>query len=196
MRVSVVDYGAGNLFSVCRALEAVGAVPVLAGRPEEVLSAERLVLPGVGAFDAAMASLRAAELVDPLRSVARRGTPFLGICLGMQVLLDRGTEGDGDSGLGLFEGTVIPLPPSVRVPHMGWQRLRTIGHPELLPEPIDVYFAHSFYVPGDHPDAIAVVDHGVTVAGALGRDNVLGVQFHPEKSGRSGLGLLARFLEV
>jgi imidazole glycerol-phosphate synthase subunit HisH len=198
VKVTVVDYGAGNLHSVRRALEAVGADVERATTPEQVARAERVVLPGVGAFPAAMAALRAQGLDEALVAAAGRGTPLLGVCLGMQLLLAGGTEhappGAPTRGLGLLPGLVERLPSGVRVPHMGWHRLALRRATALLPEPFPVYFAHSYFVSGAHRDAVAVVDHGVPIAAAVARDGLFGCQFHPEKSGAAGLGLLRRFV--
>ena len=195
--VAVVDYGASNLHSVCRALQAVGADPVRVSDAEALAGAERIVLPGVGAFGSGMAALRERGLDAALRELAAAGRPIFGICLGMQLLFERGLEHGDHQGLGLLPGTVEPLRAAgVRVPHMGWHELELVRESRLFPRPFAAYFAHSFAVQGDHADAVAVVTHGVRVVAAVERGALVGCQFHPEKSGPEGLELLRRFVET
>jgi len=194
--VALIDYGAGNLHSVHNALRAAGAEDLLiTADPEAVARADRIVLPGVGAFGACARGLRDIDgMVEALETrVLAQGAPFLGVCVGMQLMAERGEELGVHQGLGWIPGTVRHLSPSpaVRVPHMGWNDvIPAAGHP--LIEPGEAYFLHSFAFEGEH--VLATTDHGGPVPAAIGRDNVAGVQFHPEKSQRFGLALLERFL--
>lgn len=193
--VALVDYGAGNVHSVLNALKAAGAGMVeLTADPDRLRRADRIVLPGVGAFAAAMRALQAAPgLIDALDARVRGdGAPFLGICVGMQLMAASGEEHGQTAGLGWLNGVVRAVPANgVKVPHMGWNDVTpTTDHP-LLPAG-EAYFLHSFAYHG--PGVLAVTDHGDPVTAAIGRDNMVGVQFHPEKSQRYGLALLQSFL--
>ena len=198
MSVALIDYGAGNLHSVHNALKAAGARDIaVTADPETVLGADRVVLPGVGAFGACAAGLRAIPgLVEAIEArVLAQGAPFLGVCVGMQLMADRGDELGSHPGLGWMPGTVRPLEPApgVRVPHMGWNDvIPTRPHP--LIEPGEAYFLHGFAFEGD--GALAMTDHGGPVTAAIGRDNLAGVQFHPEKSQRAGFQILRNFLAL
>jgi glutamine amidotransferase len=197
MTVALIDYGAGNLHSVHNALRAAGAESiVITADPDAVRTGDRIVLPGVGAFGACAAALRATEgMVEALNErVIDGGVPFLGVCVGMQLMADAGHEMGEHAGLGWVSGEVRAIAPAegVRVPHMGWNDVvPTSPHP--LIEPGEAYFLHSFAFTGG--DVLATTDHGGALTAAIGRDNLAGVQFHPEKSQRYGLALLARFLE-
>ena len=197
MSIALIDYGAGNLHSVHNALKAAGASGLaITADPQAVARADRIVLPGVGAFAACMSGLAAIPgMVDALEQrVLREGAPFLGVCVGMQLMAERGEELGGHAGLGWISGTVRHLPPSpeIRVPHMGWNDVVPV-RPHPLIEPGEAYFLHSYAFEGD--GVIARTDHAGPVTAAIGRDTIVGVQFHPEKSQRFGLDLLARFLE-
>ncbi|WP_066476589.1 MULTISPECIES: imidazole glycerol phosphate synthase subunit HisH [unclassified Sphingomonas] len=197
MSVALIDYGAGNLHSVHNALIAAGARDVaVTADPDAVLAADRIVLPGVGAFRACMDGLAALPgMIDALQArVVSGGAPFLGVCVGMQLMADIGEEFGNHRGLGWVRGRVRPLTPSpeLRVPHMGWNDVAPVA-PHALIQPGEAYFLHSFAFDGD--EVVATTDHGGPVTAAIGRDNVLGVQFHPEKSQRYGIALLERFLE-
>lgn len=193
--IALVDYGAGNLHSVGNALAAAGARGiVVTADPDKVRAADRIVLPGVGAFGAAMRALAAAPgLVDALNERVRgAGRPFLGVCVGMQLMAEHGEEHGLTPGLGWLPGRVRAIPAGdVKVPHMGWNDVRPTARHDLI-EPGEAYFLHSFAYAGD--GTIAVTDHGGPVVAAIGRDNMIGVQFHPEKSQRYGLAFLERFL--
>ena len=198
MTLALIDYGAGNLHSVANALKAAGAATIaVTDDPDVVASADRVVLPGVGAFGACAAALRGVDgMVEALEQrVRREAAPFLGICVGMQLMADAGEEMGDHPGLGWISGRVrhlSPSDPTAKVPHMGWNDVRpTSPHP--LIEPGEAYFLHSFAFEGDN--VIATTDHDGPVVAAIARDNLAGVQFHPEKSQRYGLDLLARFLE-
>lgn len=197
-RLALIDYGAGNLHSVANALKAAGADTVeITSAADAVARADRIVLPGVGAFGACASALRAVPgMVEALEQRVRRdGVPFLGVCVGMQLMADAGEEAGTHAGLGWVRGTVrliTPADPSAKVPHMGWNDVIPSGAHPLI-EPGEAYFLHSYAFEG--ADVIASTDHAGPVTAAIGRDNMLGVQFHPEKSQRYGLDLLARFLE-
>jgi glutamine amidotransferase len=195
--IALIDYGAGNLHSVHNALKAAGADTIaVTADPDVVRRADRIVLPGVGAFGACAAGLRAIPgMVEALEERALRGgVPFLGVCVGMQLMAARGHEMGEHAGLGWIDGEVVPIQPrdSVRVPHMGWNDvIPTTPHPLIVPG--EAYFLHSYAFEGEH--VIATTRHGGTLTAAIGRDNLIGVQFHPEKSQRYGLELLTRFLK-
>jgi glutamine amidotransferase len=195
--IALIDYGAGNLQSVANALKAAGAANLaITADPDAVAKADRIVLPGVGAFAACMNGLTAIPgMVEAMRSrVLNGGVPFLGVCVGMQLLATTGEEFGSHAGLGWIEGTVRRLTPApgVTVPHMGWNDVVPVReHPLLVPG--EAYFLHSYAFEGE--DVLATTDHGGPVTAAIGRDNILGTQFHPEKSQRYGLALLERFLK-
>lgn len=200
----VIDYGAGNLRSVAKALEAVGGDVIVTGDPAVVAAADRIVLPGVGAFGQCIGALRGiGGLEDALtHAVKRRGVPFLGICVGMQLLSVEGHEHGVHAGLGWIDGIVermhpAGLPGLLKVPHMGWNTLSVRGaHPVLAGmDGVRAYYVHSYrFVADNAADVLAVSDYGGEVAAVIGRDNLIGVQFHPEKSQAVGLGFLERFL--
>lgn len=197
-RIALVDYGAGNLRSVHNALVAAGASDVaVTDDPTVVRAADRIVLPGVGAFAAcrnALASLPG--MVEAIEGTAiRAGRPFLGICVGMQLMATLGREHGDHRGLGWIDGTVAHLEPgdsALKVPHMGWNDVTPLAARHPLIEPGEAYFLHSYAFTGT--EVVAVTDHGGPVTAAIGRANLLGVQFHPEKSQAYGLAFLARFL--
>lgn len=197
MTLALIDYGAGNLHSVANALKAAGAEDVcITADADAVAKADRIVLPGVGAFGACAAALRAVPgMVEALdQRVRRDATPFLGICVGMQLMADAGEEMGTHAGLGWMRGTVRLLEPAAataKVPHMGWNDVvPTSTHPLIAAG--EAYFLHSYAYAGE--DVIATTDHAGPVTAAIGRENMLGVQFHPEKSQRYGLAFLERFL--
>lgn len=193
--VALVDYGAGNLQSVRNALRAAGAGDVrVTADPDEIAHAERIVLPGVGAFAHCMGALAAIDgMVDALNAATGPAArPFLGICVGMQLMADAGEEHGLTPGLGWIQGTVrLMRPKGVKIPHMGWNDVTPLGAHPLI-EPGEAYFLHSFAFEG--ADLLAASDHGGHLAAAIGRGNRVGVQFHPEKSQRYGIALLERFL--
>jgi len=207
VRVAVVDYGRGNLFSLSRALEHLGATPVVTSDPAAVESAERLILPGVGAFGDGMANLGARGLVEPVKRYAASGRPLLGICLGMQLLLDESDEFGLHRGLGLVPGRVTRFADSPerrwKVPHVGWSRLSAGAAGwdgtalAALPEGERMYFVHSFFaVPAKPEHRLAATPYaGIEFCSALRSGPVQGYQFHPEKSGESGLRLLETWLK-
>ena len=202
--IALIDYGAGNLHSVHNALIAAGAERVaVTSDPTIVRGARRIVLPGVGSFKACADGLWAIPgLVETIEErVIVDGVPFLGVCVGMQLLATRGHEHGTTRGLGWIEGEVLPIEPadpSVKVPHMGWNDVLPMPHRDgaALVDRGEAYFLHSYhFVPEDGRDVAAMTDHGGGLVAAVARDNILGVQFHPEKSQAYGLALLSRFLE-
>lgn len=199
MTVTIIDYGIGNIRSVQKALEFVGATVTLTTSPADILAADKLLLPGVGAFGAAMEALRARGWVEPIQQAAGNGTPLLGICLGMQLLLDTSDEMGQHDGLGLINGRVRQFPSShpLKVPHMGWNQLTHHSHHPLLRDVTSgayAYFVHSYYCIADDPaHTLATVEYGMELTAVIGKDNILGAQFHPEKSQKAGLQILKNF---
>jgi len=196
--IAVVDHGAGNLRSITRALEAAGARPVITTDPEAIRAADAIVLPGVGAAHAAMTRLDDLGLTGLLRERCRDGAPFLGICLGMQLLFGHQEEGDTD-GLGVLPGRVRMLRPGVKIPQIGWNRVRAAVDGPLGPAGSegDFYFVHSFVADDADPaDVVGVTRYGEAFPSVVARGNVWGAQFHPEKSGDSGLRLVRSWVEM
>ncbi|HVC33816.1 MAG TPA: imidazole glycerol phosphate synthase subunit HisH [Chloroflexota bacterium] len=197
-RVAVVDYGAGNLRSVARALEACGAEPVVTDRADDLERAAAVVLPGVGAAGAAMRGLSERGLVGPLRRAVASGKPFLGVCLGLQVLMTRSEEDGGVACLGIIRGTVRRLPAGLKVPHMGWNQVQQRTPHRLfaeIPDGADFYFVHSYVVVPDDPAVIlGTTDYGGSFSSVVGFENVVATQFHPEKSADEGLRLYRNFV--
>ena len=201
--IAIVDYGVGNLFSLRSSLGFLGAEAEVTGEAERIRRADKLILPGVGAFGDAAAKLRATGLDRVVLEEAEKGKLLLGICLGMQLLFDRSFEYGEHRGLGLLPGDVIPmegrLPEGLKIPHIGWNALRYRGDSPLFKEVTEgscVYFVHSFYVEAENPVVTAYAEYGVNVAAAVGKGNVMGCQFHPEKSGGVGLRILRAFCEM
>lgn len=196
--IVIIDYGMGNLHSVSKAVEAVGAVPIVTADKKIISAAEKIILPGVGAFGDCMKNLQATGLVPELIKHIKSGKGFLGICLGMQLLFESSEESPGVAGLGIFKGAVKRLTTEYKVPHMGWNRLKLKAASPLIAaaDGSYVYFVHSFYaVPKDSNIITAVCDYGTEITAAVGRGNIQAVQFHPEKSGEVGLKMLQAFKE-
>jgi glutamine amidotransferase len=201
--LAVVDYGAGNLGSVLHALRHIGAQDMrVVQHPEQLAGARKVILPGVGAFGAGMQVLHERQLVEPIVAIARSGVPFLGICLGMQFMFEVGEEMGTFEGLGLIKGRCVRFPhfDTLKVPHMGWNTLRpTRSSPLLagLPEESYAYFVHSYHcVPANPADTLLETEYGISFCAAVQHDNLFGVQFHPEKSQRTGLQILKNFLAL
>jgi glutamine amidotransferase len=201
--VGIVDYGMGNRRSVEKALERVGARVALTGDHDTLMAADGLVVPGVGAFPAAMARLRDAGLDELIVRRAQAGTPVLGVCLGMQLLFERSSELGGDEGLGLLPGEVVALAPdpaTLKVPHIGWNvvtMMRSSPLLEAVPERCAFYHVHSFVArPGEAGDVLGRGDYGGPFVSMVARDPIYGVQFHPEKSSTHGLALLRNFTAI
>jgi imidazole glycerol-phosphate synthase subunit HisH len=201
--IGIVDYGMGNLFSVSKALERLGVPYVISDDQEELLKADGIILPGVGAFKDAMALLESTHLKETIMAFVNTGKPLLGICLGMQLLFEDSEENGRTKGLGLLPGTVVRIPKedlegnTYKVPHMGWNHLK-YAKPSILTEGLEegyVYFVHSYYVHEGAADVtVASADYaGVLIPAVVSRDNVYGMQFHPEKSGELGMELLKNF---
>lgn len=199
--IGIVDYGVGNLASVRNAFDHLGYQAHICNDPERALEFERLILPGVGSFGAAMVTLVNTGWANALRKYAGTGRPMLGICLGMQLLFDRGEEHGPTPGLGLIGGAVVRLRPSPpnKVPHVGWNNLsRVEPHPVFrgIKQHIDFYFVHSYHCIPDNPDdVIAICNFGGDIVASVASGNVVGMQFHPEKSQPSGLRILKNFVE-
>ena len=196
--IAIIDYGAGNLHSVKNALDFLGADSVITGDAETILAADKVILPGVGAFGDAMAALSAAGLDGVIRRIAADGTPLLGICLGLQLMLEESEEAPGVRGLGIFKGKCVKIPDhGLKIPHMGWNSLELGKESRILSGGEYVYFVHSYYLTTPETDAVAAyTEYGAKLGVALERDNVFAVQFHPEKSGDAGMEILKRFIAL
>jgi imidazole glycerol-phosphate synthase subunit HisH len=195
--IAVLDYGSGNLHSVSRALQAVGARPVVTAHAGEVAGADALVIPGVGHFGQCMRAIAALGLDGVVRDVTTSGIPVFGVCVGMQVLFE-GSDEDGEPGLGILDGTCRVLPPTVKVPHMGWNTVAWLGsHPYVagIPESTRFYFVHSYAPDVSDTVTIGVTEHGRAFSAVAAAGNVFATQFHPEKSGVWGLHLYRNFVE-
>lgn len=199
MIVTLIDYGAGNVTSVTRALRRLGAEVRTTNQPEEITDAPCLVLPGVGHCAALIRALDAGGLRHPLQTAIGRGTPFLGICLGLQVLYQSSAEAPELPGLGIMHGNVQQLPQDVKLPHMGWNQLRFMRGCRLLDgisSDAYFYFAHSYAAPANGPATGATCEHGREFTAVLETERIFGVQFHPEKSAAAGSRLLENFLRL
>jgi len=197
--IAIIDYGIGNLRSVQKAFENIGAPARLITTPAEMANARAIVLPGVGAFGDGMYHLRAAGFVDPVIEAARAGRPLLGICLGMQLLFDESEEMGRHSGLGLLPGRVCRFAGELKVPQIGWNQIHWRRPTPLnagVPDGSYAYFVHSYYVETDNPEQVlAITDYGIDYASIVGENNIFGLQFHPEKSQDVGLRILSNFVE-
>ena len=202
--VAIVDYGVGNLFSLGSSLASIGAEVTVTGDADVIRSADRIILPGVGAFGDAAAKLRESGLDKVVIDEAKKGKPLMGICLGMQLLLEKSFEYGEHEGLGLIKGEIRPItdviPEGLKVPHIGWNALTFKGDKspifKYINEGDHVYFVHSFYGADCDESVIATAEYGATLTAAVARDNVYGCQFHPEKSGDVGLRILKAFCEL
>ena len=199
--VGIIDYGVGNLFSLCSSFRAIGQEAFVSGDPGELSKADRLVLPGVGAFEDAAKKLRASGLDAFVRTQAAEGKPLLGICLGMQLLFEKSFEYGEHEGLGLLAGQVVPMAgkirPDLKIPHMGWNALE-VRQGRLL-EDVNgefVYFVHSFYAENCEDSLSAVTEYDLPITAAVEKGNIFGCQFHPEKSGNVGLSILEKFCDL
>ncbi len=197
--IAVIDYGMGNLRSVSKALESVGAETKVTNSPEDIKSAEAIVLPGVGAFCRGMENLEQLGLSPAILESIKNNKPFLGICLGLQLLFTESEEHGVSKGLGILKGSVKKFAPNVKIPHMGWNqiKLNTTDLFDGIPDNSYFYFDHSYYVePKDKNTVIAVTQYGKDFVSAVNKDNIWGVQFHPEKSSDLGLKILKNFVEL
>ncbi len=200
--IAVIDYDAGNIKSVQKALEFLGKQAVVTRDRNAILTAERVILPGVGNFGDAMAKLKNFGLVSVLEEVAKQGTPFLGICLGLQLLFEESEESPGVKGLGLLPGRIVRIPKEtgLKIPQIGWNALKYPSKGRLfekVPEGAYVYFVHSYYLQAQEKEIVkATVEYGVTVEASVEKDNIFACQFHPEKSSEAGLQILRNFMNV
>ena len=200
--IGIIDYGAGNIKSVEKALIMLGEEPVVSSDPEKIVKADKVILPGVGSFGSAMKNLESLGMSDAIREIAGRGTPFLGICLGLQLLFESSEESPGAKGLSLLKGKIVKIPAGdgLKIPHMGWNSLNVSGSSRLLghlgKEPY-VYFVHSYYLQAEDEKIVsATTEYGVTIHAAVESENVFATQFHPEKSSETGLSILKKFIEL
>ncbi len=201
--IAIVDYGVGNLFSLCSSFAAVGADAVVSADPAVIRSADKIILPGVGAFGDAAQKLRESGLAEVVIEEAKNGKPLMGICLGMQLLFEKSFEYGEHDGLGLIPGVIRPIadviPKELKIPHIGWNALHIRQKNPLLKyvkEGDCVYFVHSFYAANCDDALLASAEYGAELTAAVARENVFGCQFHPEKSGNVGLSILRAFCEM
>lgn len=202
--IAVIDYGVGNLFSLTASLKYLGAETVVTNKKEDIIAADRIILPGVGAFEDAIAKLKATGLVDTIIEETRKGKPLLGICLGMQLLFEKSYEYGEHEGLGLIKGEIASIQEdlndkTLKVPHIGWNSLQLKGEDPLFQYIKDgdyVYYVHSFYGKNCTENTIATSNYDITITGAVRSGSVYGTQFHPEKSGEVGLNILKAFMEL
>lgn len=200
--IAMIDYGAGNLKSVEKAFLHLGCDIKITSDKAEIEAADKVILPGVGAFGHCMQALQNADMVEVVHEIVRRGTPLLGICVGLQLMFEESEESPGVAGLGLFKGKIVKIPSveGLKIPQMGWNRLRVNPQSRLLKGISDgefVYFVHSYYPkPAHNEDSIARVTYGTSFDVAVERDNVFATQFHPEKSGETGLRILENFAKL
>jgi glutamine amidotransferase len=203
VRITIIDYGMGNLRNVQKAFEHIGVSATVSGEADELQCADGLVLPGVGAFGDAMHNLRTSDLIEPIREQIDAGTPFLGICLGLQLLFEQSEEMGQHAGLGILPGHVMRFAGQLKVPHIGWNQLDLAAsgsaHPLLhsIRDHSYAYFVHSYYVvPAEDDGILTTTEYGIHFASMVGQRNVFGAQFHPEKSQEVGLQLLRNFARV
>mgnify|MGYP000319882077 FL=1 len=200
--IAIIDYDAGNLRSVEKALLSLGEEVLVTRDRTELLAADKVILPGVGNFGDAMEKLKAYDLVRVIHELAERGKPFLGICLGLQLLFERSDEAPGVEGLGILKGEILRIPDKegLKVPHIGWNSLHLQNEGRLfrdLPEGSYVYFVHSYYLKAENPQIVkATTEYGVTIDASVEQGNVFACQFHPEKSSRVGLRILENFAKL
>ena len=200
--IAIIDYDAGNIKSVEKALISLGQEVCVTRDADEILQADKVILPGVGAFGDAMEKLHRYGLVDVIRKVVEKKTPFLGICLGLQLLFERSDEASGVEGLGILKGEVLKIPAAegLKIPHMGWNSLQLKHNGKLfqnLGEETFVYFVHSYYLKAEDPSIVkATTEYGVSIDASVEQENVFACQFHPEKSSDAGLQILKNFIEL
>lgn len=200
--IAIVDYDAGNLKSVEKALKFLGQESIVTRDRKEILAADKVILPGVGAFGVAMEHLKKFELDKVIREVTEKKTPFLGICLGLQLLFEGSEESSGVEGLHILDGEIVKIPeePGLKIPHIGWNSLKLQNNGRLfqnIPEETFVYFVHSFYLKARDEEIVkAVTEYGVTIHASVEKENVFACQFHPEKSSSIGLKMLENFAKI
>ena len=199
---AIIDYDAGNIKSVEKALLALGEEAIITRDREKILNADHVILPGVGAFGDAMGKLRAYGLEEIIHEVVENGIPFLGICLGLQLLFERSDESDGVKGLGLLPGEILRIPdePGIKIPHIGWNSLKFPNRGRLfqgIPEDSYVYFVHSYYLKAEDESIVtATTQYGTLIHASVEKDNIFACQFHPEKSSEVGLTILKNFINI
>lgn len=200
--VAIIDYDAGNIKSVEKALQALGEEAIITRDREKILNAEHVILPGVGAFGDAMSKLRSFGLEEVIYEVVQKGIPFLGICLGLQLLFERSDESDGVKGLGLLKGEILRIPdePGLKIPHIGWNSLKLPRGGRLfqgISEDSYVYFVHSYYLKAEDESIVtATAQYGTLIHASVEKDNIFACQFHPEKSSEVGLTILKNFINI
>ena len=200
--IGIIDYDAGNIRSVEKALSYLGEETVVSRDPQVLLKADKVILPGVGSFGQAMENLHRYNLVPVIKEMVKNNTPFLGICLGLQLLFESSEETPGVEGLGILKGRILRIPPSegLKIPHMGWNSLHLQNDGRLfrgIPEETYVYFVHSYYLHAEEPQIVkAVTDYSTTIHASVEKDNVFACQFHPEKSSKYGLKILENFAKL
>ena len=200
--IGIIDYDAGNIRSVEKALSYLGEKTVVSRDPDILKSVDKVILPGVGSFGQAMENLHRYELVPVIRDMIEDGKPFLGICLGLQLLFESSEESPGAEGLGILKGKILKIPssPGLKIPHMGWNSLQLQNNGRLfrnIPQDTYVYFVHSYYLRAQEPEIVkAVTGYGTEIHASVEKDNVFACQFHPEKSGKYGLEILKNFAEL
>ena len=202
MMIGIIDYDAGNIKSVEKALIYLGEEPVVSRDPEILKKADKVILPGVGSFGESMANLHRFGLVSVIQDMIKEGKPFLGICLGLQLLFESSEESPGVDGLGILRGKIKKIPPAqgLKIPHMGWNSLELQNNGRLfrgIPQDTYVYFVHSYYLEAEEPEIVkAVTQYGTCIHASVEKDNVFACQFHPEKSGGMGLKILENFAKL
>ncbi len=198
--IAIIDYGAGNLRSVINAIAKRGYKSKVTGNPKDLLKARAIILPGVGAAADTMANLRKLGLVEPIRQLIAEGRPFFGVCIGLQILFSFSEEGGGQKCLDVLSGRVKKLPSGLKIPHMGWNQVKQkASHPifEGIPDEANFYFVHSYYVEPDDKSLVAgATEYGIPLCSAVARGNLVGTQFHPEKSGEFGLRMYDNFIRL
>ena len=200
--IGIIDYDAGNIRSVEKALSYLGEKTVVSRNPQTLKNADKVILPGVGSFGQAMENLHRYELVPVIQDMIKEGKPFLGICLGLQLLFESSEESPGVEGLGILKGKILKIPssPGLKIPHMGWNSLQLQNNGRLyrnIPQDTYVYFVHSYYLQAREPEIVkAVTEYSTEIHASVEKDNVFACQFHPEKSGKYGLEILKNFAEL
>ena len=200
--IAIIDYDAGNIKSVEKAMQLLGQEVTITRDRETIMNADKVILPGVGAFGDAMGKLRQYGLDEVIRDVTAKGTPFLGICLGLQLLFESSEETPGVEGLGILKGKIVKIPPApgLKIPHMGWNSLHFQNNGRLfqgIPEQTYVYFVHSYYLQAEEPEIVkATTEYSTCIHASVEKDNVFACQFHPEKSSKWGLKILENFAAV
>ena len=198
--IAIIDYGAGNLRSVANAITRLGYQLKITNRPDEVFNAQAVILPGVGAAADTLENLKAMGMVDPICQIIVEGRPFLGICIGLQILFTGTEEGGGHKCLNIIPGRVKRLPPGLKIPHMGWNQVKQLNSHSIfngIPDKANFYFVHSYYaVPDDKSLVAGETDYGIPICSVIAKGNLVATQFHPEKSGEFGLQIYQNFISL